>query len=289
MNSFRKFSSLLVISLFTIAMVTSVSMQNNAYAEQGFAVNVSASEGSGKINVDGYSGSGSGNAVTLTVIAPNGNVVAIDQLSPNSDGKFSTVIGVGSLWSQDGTYSINLASGSAALYSASLDVDITNGVTTATDVSVDTVGMYGEDDGYETKMESATPGSAGLSISADAIEGATSITINGSTDRVQSAVTLMVIAPNGNVVTVDQISPNTDGTFTSDIGVGGSLWSQDGLYTVSARQGDATAYQSSVEVDIADGAVVPEFGTIASLVLVVAITSIIILSAKGRLSIAPKL
>jgi len=289
MNSFRKFSSLLVISLFTIAMVTSLSMQNNAYAEQGFAVNVSASEGSGKINVDGYSGSGSGNAVTLTVIAPNGNVVAIDQLSPNSDGKFSTVIGVGSLWSQDGTYSINLASGSAALYSASLDVDITNGVTTATDVSVDTVGMYGEDDGYETKMESATSGSAGLSISADAIEGATSITINGSTDRVQSAVTLMVIAPNGNVVTVDQISPNTDGTFTSDIGVGGSLWSQDGLYTVSARQGDATAYQSSVEVDIADGAVVPEFGTIASLVLVVAITSIIILSAKGRLSIAPKL
>ena len=119
MNSFRKFSSLLVISLFTIAMVTSLSMQNNAYAEQGFAVNVTASEGSGKINVDGYSGSGSGNAVTLTVIAPNGNVVAIDQLSPNSDGEFSTVIGVGSLWSQDGTYSINLASGSAALYSAS--------------------------------------------------------------------------------------------------------------------------------------------------------------------------
>ena len=48
MNSFRKFSSLLVISLFTIAMVTSLSMQNNAYAEQGFAVNVSALEGSGK-------------------------------------------------------------------------------------------------------------------------------------------------------------------------------------------------------------------------------------------------
>ena len=210
-------------------------MQNNAYAEQGFAVNVSALEGSGKINVEGYSGSGSGNAVTLTVIAPNGNVVAIDQLSPNADGEFSAVIGVGSLWSQDGTYSINLASGSAALYSASLDVDITNGVTTATDVSVDTVGLYGEDDGYETKMQSATPGSTGLSISADAIEGATSITING------------------------------------------------------AKQGDATAYQSSVEVDIADGVVVPEFGTIASLVLVVAITSIIILSAKGRLSIAPKL
>ena len=270
-------------------MVTSLSMQNNVYAEQGFAVNVSALEGSGKINVDGYSGSGSGNAVTITVVAPNGNVVAIDQLSPNADGEFSAVIGVGSLWSQDGTYSINLASGSAALYSASLDVDITDGVTSATDISVDTVGLYGEDDSYETKMQSATPDSEGLSISADAIEGATSITINGSTDRAQSAVTLMVIAPNGNIITIDQITPNSDGTFSSDIGVGGSLWSQDGLYTVDAKQGDATAYQSSVQVDIADGAVVPEFGTIASLVLVVAITSIIILSAKGRLSIAPKL
>ena len=46
---------------------------------------------------------------------------------------------------------------------------------------------------------------------------------------------------------------------------------------------------STVEVEIAGGAVVPEFGTIASLVLVVAITSIVILSAKGRLSFTPRI
>ena len=67
------------------------------------------------------------------------------------------------------------------------------------------------------------------------------------------------------------------------------MWSQDGVYTVTAEQGDATAYQSTVEVDIADGAVIPEFGTVASLVLVIAIASIIVLSAKGRLAITPKL
>ena len=98
-----------------------------------------------------------------------------------------------------------------------------------------------------------------------------------------------VIAPNGNIVTIDQLTPGSDGTFSTDIGVGGPMWSQDGIYTVTAQQGDADLYQASVEVDVADGVVVPEFGTVASLVLVVAIASIIILSAKGRLSIAPKL
>ena len=162
-----------------------------------------------------------------------------------------------------------------------------NGTTDGTSIDFSNTGTY--DDGYETKMQSATEGSTGLSISADAVEGATSFTINGSTDRTESAVTLTVVAPNGNIVTVDQLSPGSDGAFSSEIGVGGPMWSQDGIYTVTAIQGDATAYQSTVEIDIADGAVIPEFGTVASLVLVIAITSIIILSAKGRLSIAPKL
>ena len=276
--------------LFAVSMITSLSLQNNAYAaDQGLSVVATAADGSDQINLSGYTGSGSGVPVTLTVVAPNGNVVAIDQLSPGSDGTFSADIGVGALWSQDGTYSINVQAGTGALYTASLDVDVSGGSTAETSVSVDNVGLYGEDDGYSTKMNSATQGSTGLSISADAIEGATSFTINGSTDRTESAVTLTVVAPNGNIVTIDQLSPGSDGTFSSEIGVGGPMWSQDGVYTVTAEQGDATAYQSTVEVEIADGAVIPEFGTIASLVLVIAIASIIVLSAKGRLAITPKL
>ena len=46
---------------------------------------------------------------------------------------------------------------------------------------------------------------------------------------------------------------------------------------------------ASVEVEVQDGHVVPEFGTIASLVLVAAISSIIVLSAKGRLSFTPRI
>tara|TARA_B100000929_G_scaffold241786_1_gene199124 strand:- start:9962 stop:10435 length:474 start_codon:yes stop_codon:yes gene_type:complete len=129
---------------------------------------------------------------------------------------------------------------------------------------------------------------AGLEIEADAVEGSTTITITGQGSS-DDPVTLMVQAPNGNIIAIDQISPGSDGSFTSVIGVGGPMWSQDGVYTISAQQGSAAINKSTVDVEIAGGAVVPEFGTIASLVLVVAITSIVILSAKGRLSFTPRI
>ena len=290
MSRYRKFAVPLFTMLFAISMISAGSLQNNAYAglEPGMSVNVSAAEGSGTISISGYTGAAQSDAITITVVAPNSNIVAIDQVSADSSGNFSSEIGVGgSMWGQDGIYTVNLQAGSGGLYAGSFEVGITGGVADGTTIDFSNLGTY--DDVYETKMQSATEGSTGLSISADAVEGATSFTINGSTDRTESAVTLTVVAPNGNIVTVDQLSPGSDGAFSSEIGVGGPMWSQDGIYTVTAIQGDATAYQSTVEVDIADGAVIPEFGTVASLVLVIAITSIIILSAKGRLSIAPKL
>jgi len=129
----------------------------------------------------------------------------------------------------------------------------------------------------------------GLSIEADAVEGSTTITITGNAASSNIPVTVMVLAPNGNVVSIDQLNPDSDGSFTSTIGVGGPMWKQDGVYTINAQQGSATQNQASVEVEIADGAVVPEFGTIASIVLVVAISSIVVLSAKGRLSFTPRI
>ena len=278
------------IVLFAVSMISIAGLQNNAYADSGFSVTASASDGSGNITIDGYTASGSGVPVVLSVTAPNGNIVSIDQISPNSDGEFSTDIGVGgNNWSQDGTYTINISTGTGSLYKSSLDVDISGGVTTETSVTIDNTVTIDETVVEYWKTDTYNSTSSGLEMSADAVEGSTTITINGTTDRTSDAITLKVIAPNGNIVSADQISPNSDGEFSTDIGVGGSLWSQDGLYTVSAQQGSSDMYKSSVAVDIADGAVVPEFGTIAMMILVVSIASIIVLSAKGRLSITPKL
>ena len=134
-------------------------------------------------------------------------------------------------------------------------------------------------------------GDSGMAVTATAAEGGNIISITGETTSNQGDVTLSVIAPNGNLITIDQIPPDTNGDFATDISVGGPLWSQDGMYTVTAQQGDpqnGSIFTDSVKVDIADGLVVPEFGTIAAMILAVAIISIIAISAKSRLSIVPR-
>jgi len=50
-------------------------------------------------------------------------------------------------------------------------------------------------------------------------------------------VTLKLIAPNGNIITISQISPNSDGSYSTFIPAQGPLWKYDGDYTVSVSHG----------------------------------------------------
>jgi len=134
--------------------------------------------------------------------------------------------------------------------------------------------------------EAAAAAAGGLTLSATGVEGSTTIDVSGTTDRTGD-ITLKVTAPNGNVVSVSQISPS-GGSFMTTIETGGALWSQDGMYTISAHQGAASNYQTSADVEIIDGHVIPEFGVIAAMILAVAIVSIIVVTAKTRLSLVPR-
>ena len=60
------------------------------------------------------------------------------------------------------------------------------------------------------------------------------------------------------------------------------------MYTIKAVQGSASNYQVSAEVEVIDGHVIPEFGVIAAMILAVAIVSIIVVTAKTRLSLVPR-
>jgi len=132
--------------------------------------------------------------------------------------------------------------------------------------------------------QNAYAGGAGMTLSADC--SGSSCDLSGTTDR-NGDITLKVTAPNGNVVSVSQISPS-GGSFMTTIETGGALWSQDGMYTISAHQGTASNYQTSADVEIIDGHVIPEFGVIAAMILAVAIVSIIVITAKTRLSLVPR-
>jgi len=50
-------------------------------------------------------------------------------------------------------------------------------------------------------------------------------------------VTLKLVAPNGNIITISQISPNSDGSYSTFIPVQGPLWKLDGDYTISVSWG----------------------------------------------------
>jgi len=50
-------------------------------------------------------------------------------------------------------------------------------------------------------------------------------------------MTLKLIAPNGNIVTISQIPLNSDGSYSTYIPAQGPLWMYDGDYTVSVSHG----------------------------------------------------
>ena len=133
--------------------------------------------------------------------------------------------------------------------------------------------------------QSAYAGGGGMSLSADC--SGSSCDISGTTDRTDQDATMTVRASNGNLVSVDQLSAS-GGSFETTIEVGGPLWSQDGMYEISAHQGAASSHQKSAEVEIVDGHVIPEFGVIAAMILAVAIVSIIVVTSKTKLSLVPR-
>ena len=140
----------------------------------------------------------------------------------------------------------------------------------------------------ETIREPSKQVSSGISISADAINGSDVIEISGITNYKATDVTLIVTSPIGNIVTIAQVTPETYGNFDAQIKVGGPLWKEDGTYTITASQGTASERTESIEVEIEDGVVVPEFGMFASLVLAISIIAVIMISTKMKINILPR-
>ena len=279
MNSRRYTMTSLSIVFLAVTIMSVSALGQNAYAAGG-GMSLSAECSGSTCAVSGTSDR-SDLDVTLKVTHPVGsttNVDVIDQLSV-SDGSFSTTINVSNL--SDGTYTITANQGSSSKYNLSVSVDVSDGTSTSS-ASVSNQVAAAEEEAGSVEVVAA----GGLTLTASGVEGSTTIDVSGTTDRTGD-ITLKVTAPNGNVVSVSQISPS-GGSFMTTIEVGGALWSQDGMYTISAHQGAASNYQTSAEIEIIDGHVIPEFGVIAAMILAVAIVSIIVVTAKTKLSIVPR-
>ena len=54
-------------------------------------------------------------------------------------------------------------------------------------------------------------------------------------------IALKIIAPNNNIVTIDQIKPNPGGTYSTSVNTEGANWKHSGDYTVMVNYADQTA------------------------------------------------
>ena len=274
MNSRRYTMTSLSIVFLALTIMSVSAIGQNAYAAGG-GMSLSADCSGSSCDISGTTDRNDQD-VTVVVSSSNG-IHIVDQLSA-SDGSFSTTINVSNL--DDGAYKIAANQGSSGKYSLNVSVDVSGGSSDSSASVSNQIAAAAEEE------ETAAAAAGGLTLSAGGVEGSTTIDVSGTTDR-NGDITLKVTAPNGNVVSVSQISPS-GGSFMTTIETGGALWSQDGMYTISAHQGAASNYQTSADVEIIDGHVIPEFGVIAAMILAVAIVSIIVVTAKTKLSIVPR-
>ena len=275
MNSRRHTITSLSIVLLAVTIMSVSVLGQSAYAG-GAGMSLSAECSGSTCDISGTTDRS--DEPVMLVVSNSLGINDIGQMTV-SGGSYSESINVSNY--NDGTYTVAVNQGTSGKYTMSVDIDVSGG---SSDSSVSVSNQLAVSE--EEAETSVTAAAGGLQISAGGVEGSTTIDVSGTTDR-NGDITLKVTAPNGNVVSISQISPS-GGSFMTTIETGGALWSQDGMYTISAQQGAASNYQTSADVEIVDGHVIPEFGVIAAMILAVAIVSIIVISAKTRLSLVPR-
>ena len=211
--------------------------------------------------------------VTITVISPDGEVIYAPELPFDDDGVFKRLIHPPLPSFKDGTYTV-IASHEDTEKTAQIQFTVTGSSISPIKSPI-----------KSQEPEVIDDKSSAITLSTETTFGDNKIIVAGSTISSTTDITFTVTSPNGNLISIAQVTPGTNGEFSTEIISGGPMWKEDGFYTITANQGLSSEHKQSVQIEISNGVVVPEFGSIAVMILVVAIISIIAVSSKSRLSI----
>ena len=273
-----------IILLLAIASVGSMGITSQAFADHhggqsvplDFSTDSDTYDHSSVIEIEGsVSNTSRGADVTLVVSGPMG-IVQVDQVAIDSNGNWSTTVNTANpMMKYDGEYKIKATYGTQDLIHV-VYVNLVGGIEAGS-----MAGHEDHDDGHHEEVYDLAS-EVDYSISGGHVEGVAA-NVNGN-----SLVVSIHDAEDGGELTItlpsDVITPFNDGTFFVLVNDEESDdASQDGNTITVPFDADANT------VEIIGTHVVPEFGTIAAIILAVAITSIIVLSAKTKLSIMPKL
>ena len=210
--------------------------------------------------------------VTLQVFH-EGNLVDIAQITVAEDGKFTyTMLAKGPLWQKDGKYVLRASYGANYMVETNFEYNTKLSVKETTDIFEVNAGNQGTFDVHYTvrgatiksmiidpevfaliaTVEAKDDGSITLDLPRESIDAKK----NDSTDD------SFIILIDGVEVPYKEISTDVDSR----------------TITIEFEQGDS-------DIEIIGTFVVPEFGSIAIMILIVGIVSIIFLSSKYRISV----
>ena len=191
---------------------------------------------------------------TITVVNSMNSIVTIDQINVSDNGAFETTFKTssGGAWKYDGTYTIKVNYGSL---SDKVTIELTGGCESQLFIKGNCL-PYEISGGMVTGATANTNDNS-IIISLDAHDDGT-LTITPS-ESTQEGIFMVLV----------------DGEESDDVEINGNE------VTVMFPAG-------AEEIEVIGTFVVPEFGTIAAMILAVAIISIIAISSKSRLSIMPR-
>ena len=224
-----------------------------------------------------------GSEVTIMCKSPGGTgVCGIYQLSVNSDGNFSVSINTATfLMKKDGIYEFQ--ANYSGLADATVSVELTNAIETSETgtavigTAVTGTGEAGTDEGSFYKL---APGQIEYDITCNA---SPAFFANADDD----SIVILLDATDDGILTItlhdELIKPFDDGTFVVIVD---NQVMQD--FTQIGNTLTIPCLAGTEKIEIHGSWAIPEFGVIAAMILAVAIVSIIVVTAKTRLSIVPR-
>jgi predicted secreted protein with PEFG-CTERM motif len=245
-----------------------VSTDKEAY-EDGETITVS---GAVRERLSGYD-------VTVTVLAANGNIVTIKQLPVSEENTFGTDLTAGGpLWRSAGTYTVKVLYGTETR-TAETSFEFGGSGDVIPGPKGKTFPLANPDDG---SVGYSIKGGKILSITPDVQAKSLIVEIETTDDGevkliIPRSILDARLGPDGMSGEDDSFFVLVDG---AEVEFEETTTSEDRTLTIPFEDGNT-------QIEIIGTFVIPEFGTIAIIVLAVAIVSIVAIS-RSRLSILPK-
>jgi len=276
--------------LVAILILSTTGLASQAFAETVITINTDKDvyEHTDTITITGTVSPVDENEMPVSILFVNqyNSIVEIDQLFVNSDGSWSGQIILNPenrLQSEDGVYEIRAQYGSTKITTS---IELTNAVETSEGVEMGTAVTGTAVTGTDVTGPSGEPfyKLAGGQIDYDSTCNASPAFFANADD---DSIVIYLDPTNDGILTVtlheDLIKPFEDGTFAVIVN---NQEMQD--FTQIGNTLTIPCVVGTEKIEIYGSWAIPEFGVIAAMILAVAIISIIVVTAKTKLSLVPR-